>query len=656
MPGWWSEEKINATVQRDYVWREIGSRRHQEHLHRPLEFGQGLTDDTYLDWILQKGKRLFLILNHIGIPEWIFHVLDKSLDDDDLPLTEAALYDLNLFGGKSETLDKKFYKQQFKFVVKDLEPGDHVDYRDEEIVPVEPIIKRTSVSGNQSSIDKVCVHDRYYTRKKVSTSGENGIDRVHFVMHVKALHAIRHPHLVSLWASYTQSDFSYMLFTPYTDSTLKNFLDDPPKSFKQLEKAQRHATLLRWTHCLTSALAYLHSRGLTHQSIRPSSISVSDDRTIYLFDFAAHRALDYGDSSNPYKAEIYDHAAPENWQRKACLHETAPLKTILPGGGRTMRRIRTAPAVTARSNSSTSSPDHQRNRSMTESSSSSGHSRPRNALITTFAPPSLIGNPSFPADVFSLSTILLHLLSFLLGHSPKATATYRGRHNRLAGRGGAPADASFHKNLPQVGTWMDELQHEAKEKERVFRKAKAQGRAESQFWASVVGAIGICRDGLRKDIADRIDARRLEKDVRKWVDRGLGVGRRWCCGGETEEVIPGMSFASVAGAEPYTKADLQREEESLRSVSMASWGSQLPIERPTSLADTLTVEGTSIISRKEERFLGDDDYRNYNFYIPEEQEDDWPIRQDLKPLPMRPRPLPLDLDQETKRRMKYWPT
>ena len=532
MPAWWSEEKINGTVSRDYVCREIGSKRHQEQLHRPLGFGQGLTDDTYLDWIVHRGKRLFLILNHIGVPESIFDVLDKSLDDDDLPLSEDALWDLNLFGGKSETLDKKLFKLQFKFIVRNLVPGDHIDYGDHEIVPVEPTAKRPGVSGSQS-FEKASIGERFYTRKKVSTSGENGLDRVHFVMHVKALHTIRHAHIVSLWASYTQNGFSYMLLTPHNDTTLKSFLDDPPRSFKQLEKAQRHATLFQWTHCLTSALAYLHSRGLTHQSLRPSSISISNDHTVYLFGFAAHKALDQGDGSQPYNAEIYDHAAPENWQRKTCLHETAPLKTLLPGGGRTTRRIPTAPAIASRSNSASSTYGHQGTRSTTESSSSSSTSRPRNALVTTFAPSSLIGNPSFPADVFSLTTILLHLLSLILGHSPKASASYRGKHNRLAGRGGAPADISFHRNLHQVGTWMDELQQEAKEKERVFRKAKAKGKGESAFWESVNGAIGVCREGLRKDVADRINAKDLEKRVRKWVDRRLGAGRRGCCNTET---------------------------------------------------------------------------------------------------------------------------
>lgn len=629
MPAWWSDERIRATVNREYVCREIGSsKRLLEQLHRPLSFGQGLTDDTYLDWIIQKGKRLFLTLNDVGVPESIFQVLDKSLDDEDLPLSEDALWELNLFGGKSETVDKKFFKQQFKFLVRDIEPGHHVDYKDGEFVPIEPVSRRPSVSGN-SWIDKVHVGERLYTRKKVSTSGDTGIDRVHFVMHTKALHEIRHPHLVCLWASYTQNEFSFMLLTPSVEISLKTFLEEQPKSFKQLAKSERHEILLKWTHCLASALAYLHNRGLTHQSIRPSSISVSYDNTIHLSDFAALRALDQQESSTPYKAEIYDHAAPENWQRKACLHETSPLKTIPPGGGRTMRRLPTMPDATPRSGSVSTNVSHRRTSSQTASSSSSSASRRRNALITTFAPPSLTGNPSFPADVFSLSTILLHLLSLLLGHSPKSSAAHRSKHNRLAGRGGAPPDASFHKNLQRVGSWMDDLQHQAKDKERIFRKAKVKGKGESTFWASVGGTLGVCRDGLRKEAMDRIDANRLEKEVRKWLDKGLGTGRRWCCRGEDEEVILDISFSSNTGVEMVPEVQDKDQEKSLRSVSMASSEVLLPIERPLSVADTLSVDGTSVIHRKEEYIDGS------GVFLPEDQDNNWPIRQSLTPLPYR---------------------
>ena len=530
MTTWWSEEKIIWTVDREYIERELGSKKHQERLHKPLSFGDGLTDDTYLDWILERGRRFFLILNYIGTPEWVFETIDKSFDDDDLPLSEAALWDLNLFGGKSETLDKKFYRAQFKFLVRGLEPGGHVDYDLDEVVPVDPIVKRATVSSNHD-IDKVSVQERLYTRKRISISGDTGVDRVHFVMHLKSLQTIKHPHIVSVWAAYTQGDFSYILLTPSIEITLKSFFDEQPKSFKNLEKQERRETILRWTHCLTSALAYLHEKGFTHQSIRPSNISIDNKYNVYLSDFAALKALDSDDNPNPYSCELYDHAAPENWLRKPYLHETAPAKTIAPGGGRTSRKIPVVPLPPSPYNPKSPTSTNPRTRgSITTSSSSSSNSRPQHALITTFNPPLPATPPSCPADVFSITTMLLNLLSLLLSHTPKSFASHRSRHNRHAGRGGAPADASFHANLKEVGTWIDTLIKESNAKEKKDRKS---GKRDV-IWGSVAQIAEVCRRGMRQEARDRISARELEMEIRASIDKALGSDARKCCGEEPE--------------------------------------------------------------------------------------------------------------------------
>ena len=633
MPAWWSEERINTTVNKEYLWRELGSKKYQEQLNRPLAFGHGLTNDTYLDWIILKGRRLFLTLNHIGLPECIFQVLDRSLDDDDLPISESALFELNLFGGKSETLDKKFHRQQFKFLVKDLVSGQHIDYGTHDVVPVEIVNKRPSVSSLHTT-DNVCFHDRLYTRKRFLTSGENGLDRVQFAMHLKALQALKHPHLVNVFASYTQADFSYLLLTPPTETTLKSFLEEQPKSYKLLEKEERRAILLKWTHCLSSALAYLHSKGFTHQSIRPSSILVSAQNTICLADFWALRVLDDDEKSYASKAETYDHAAPEIWQRKSCLHETAPLKTTLPGGGRTRSRLPSVSAAappTSRSGSiSTVVGSHTSTRSRTESSSSSSHSQSRNAIITTFAPPALTDSPSFAADVFSLTAILLDLMTLLLGRTVKAFASHRSKHNRTAGRGGAPADASFHKNLEQVGTWMESLQTQAKEKERVFRKAKLKGKAESLFYGSAAGVVGVCKNGIWRDPSHRLTASELEKEIRQWVDRGLGTGRRWCCGAEAEEVIPGMSFTSLTGANEGSEG----KGGTVRAESLASFDMQLPIERPMSLSESVSIDSTSVTSRMEEDIGSARTSDTRNLFTPNDRED-WPLQRESRILTER---------------------
>lgn len=527
--NWWSDEKIDATVTAEYVSRELQTDANQAALHRPLAFGDGLTDDTYLDWILQRGRRIFLILNHIGCPQWIFEIIDKTFDDDDLPLSEEALWELNLFGGKSETLDKKFYRQQFNFMVQEFQPGGHVDYGDDDVLPLEPIVKRMAGVSSSQACNRVCISDRVYARKKISTSGENGIDRDQFVMHMKALQDIRHPHLVSVWATYTKSSFSYVLLTPTLDLTLKSFLDEQPKTFKHLLKQERREILIRWTHCLTSALAYLHEKGFTHQAIRPSTVTIDQNFRLYLNDFGALKALDIEGNPSPYNCEIYDHAAPENWLRKPSLHESAPLRTTLPGGGRTTRRLPTEPT---RPLNPYPVPGQSRRRSdATSSCSSSTHSRPQKALITTFAPPRLDLPSSCPADIFSLTTILLHLASLVLSHSPKSFAAHRSRHNRHAGRGGAPADASFHVNLAQVWKWMDLLEREA-----AGRHHKDQKRGEEGIWESVGGIVNVCRGGLKREPAERIGSRDMEREIRGWVDKALGAGRRQCCGEEKEEV------------------------------------------------------------------------------------------------------------------------
>lgn len=532
MTTWWSTERINATLNREYVERELGSLKNREALHRVLRFGDGLTDDTYLDWVLERSPRFFLILNDIGCPEKIFDIIDRSFDDEDLPLSQDALWEHNLFGTRSETLDKKFYRQQYSFLVQELEPGGHVDYGVWEVVPVEPVVKRGQISNTQV-VDKVFAYEHLYTRKKIPGSGEEGIDKVHFMLHLRGLAQIQHPHLVSVFTTYSQDDFNYVLLAPSAELNLKQVFEDQSKQFKLLEKKDRREIVLTWAHCIASALAYLHDHGFVHKGIRPSNVIIDQNSKVYLSDYAALRVLDCEDTTGSYNGELYDHSPPENWLRKPYLHETAPLKTYLPGGGRTSRRLPKPRSQASEMRPPPSPISSIVNRSASRSASSSGSSstnaRPRNAVITTFAPQrnsaASIITKQYPADIFSFSAVLLTLLSFLLGHSPKTFASHRCKLNRQAGRGNAPPDASFHKNLKQVENWMDKLTKQAGQKEK----------KDVKFWGAVVELIGVCRLGLGKDPGSRISASEMEKKVGGWVDWGLARRRRCTCHDSKEE-------------------------------------------------------------------------------------------------------------------------
>ena len=607
MTAWWSNERISTTVNAAYVERELGSKNLVEKVHCVLAFGDGLTDDTYLDWILERSPRFFLILNEIGVPEKIFEIIDKSFADDDLPLSQDTLWELNLFGGKSETLDKKFHREQFNFLIQELEPGGHVDYGDWAVVPVEPFVKRPGIT---KANDKVYAHGNLYTRKKIAVFDDNSIDEVQFITHLKSLSTIHHPHLVSIWSSYSQENLLYVLLTPATEITLKSFLEEQPKAFKSLDKAERRETFLTWTHCLAAALAYLHDRGFTHQTIRPSTITVDHNNKIYLGDYSALKSLDTEDSPNSYNGELYDHAAPENWLRKPRLHETAALKTILPGGGRTSRRIPKSPTTERK----TSLPLQSMPVNITRTSSKSGSSgssthtsRPRNALITTFTPierrtsiASSITSRSSKleaADVFSLTTILITLLSMILQHTPKTFASHRSRLNRQAGRGNAPPDASFHKNLNQVAKWLDMLAKEAGQREK----------KDMKFWGAVGENVKLCRFGIMKEAKERMLAKELDHKIGGWVEWGLGRKRRCTCEVARETSVQPNTRSSAELSSKYALDPLSWGRRPSRPdwLPTSELSRSLPESRPQSLdaAKQSTVWGLGDLATLHENMM-----------------------------------------------------
>ena len=576
MSAWWSDDRIRSTVTREYINDRLpGSK--QGSLHRPLAFGDGLTDDTYLDWILLRGKRLFLIFEDIRLPECIFEAIDRSLDDNDLPLSEEAVADLNLPNVKTSSSGKAFYRRQYKYIVRELHEGHHVDYGAEEIVPVDPLAKRSGILSSHN-VDKVSIGNSWYSRRKVVVGGDEGVDRIHFLLHLKSLMRLKHPHLITVFATYTQGPHGYVLSTPSLEVTLKSLLEDPPKSFKALPKSEKRGLLLQWIHCLSNAIAYLHEQGIAHQAIRPSNIYIDSQNHIYLGESAALDALEGNAPS--YDRENYEYASPELWQRKPVLQEINPSRATLPGGGRTGRRLpknkpdsqlpgstSPSPTMAGAVTNSVSSPStvsgfsHNPRSStatsistapstapttqtfLTNSSSSSGTSTIRKrTLITTFAPASL---PTLlPSDIFSLSAIHLQLLSALFSlassshsaskFSAKSLRNHLSKHNRSAGRGGAPADSSFHANLAQVGSWLDKLQKEAQD--------KIKGSEDDAIWEAVIKLADVVRMGMTKDWNERWEARKGER----WV---CSLVLRWggCCGGNGQGPLPQQPYESING-------------------------------------------------------------------------------------------------------------
>ena len=109
----WSEEDIKDLVTEDFLRASLPLKSHI-FLETDLVYHEDLTDDTYLDWILARCRKLFLVLNEIGLPEHIFKVVDEFVDDLDLPFLAQDLKELKL---PKTSLEEAFLRAQFKYVV-----------------------------------------------------------------------------------------------------------------------------------------------------------------------------------------------------------------------------------------------------------------------------------------------------------------------------------------------------------------------------------------------------------------------------------------------------------------------------------------------------------------------------------------------------------
>ncbi|MCJ1391324.1 hypothetical protein MMC18_004187 [Xylographa bjoerkii] len=590
MNDWWTNEKVDTVVESKYILEKLGSKHHAK-LNLPLAFGQGLTNDTYLDWIISHCKRLFLILDDIGCLENIFKIIDKSLDDSDLPIAEGEICELDLTSGKSTAMDKKFFRRQFYFTIHELRAGEHVDYGPDDIIPVKPT-KKSRGFLSSDDVDKVCIEDKIYTRRRMDLSGEFGVDKVHFVMHFKTLQRLQHPHLLPVWSTYTQGDFAYVLLGPTSDTTLKSFLEDPPKYFKGLSKPEKREILIRWVHCLADAVAYLHESGYAHQSIRPSNILIDDQNKIFLGEYAAIDALE--EVEPVYKKEAYDYEPPERWQRKPIVQEVAPLRTTLHGGGRTNRRLKestykipslvqtrqrtdsnsnrllrlatdttasptwqdhspsiftnefydpTAPVtpsitptspIASASFSSTNSPiQTTRSHSISHTAASRTSANTvitaiRTTVLNTFSHDT-IPDP-YPSDIFSLAAIHLHLFTSVFYLASSSISKSRWSPDSLRDHLGKLNVTAGRGGAPPDRSFHVNLGQVSTWLDKLEKEAN--GRSEATFFA-LSALIGLVRRGLAKSWQERHKARDAEREVRSILVRWSATSLGTCCGAIT---------------------------------------------------------------------------------------------------------------------------
>jgi hypothetical protein len=337
---WWTDDRIDATVNHAFILAQL-TPDERSLLEQSISFGGGLTDDTYLDWILERAKKFFLILVEIGVPDQIFGLVDESYDDADLPIALSAVPDLRLTQDPDRNLDKKFYKTQFRFLIRNITEGQNLQYTEEETIPVETVgLKAGIVPLGKDGTDKVrlaSTHHEVFARKRVPLNQPpNHVSEAEVLSELLSLRKLAHQHLASVYASYSYGDSIYVLLTPASEYTLKSFIADTPKHFEGLPKAERREILINWPHCLANGLDWLHAKGLAHGAMRPSNILIDASFRIYLGQSDAFNIT--LSSVKADDVEIYQYAAPERWKRSAKVQTSGPGKVALPSGGRTGRK------------------------------------------------------------------------------------------------------------------------------------------------------------------------------------------------------------------------------------------------------------------------------------------------------------------------------
>ena len=313
---WWTEERINAKVTREFISSKLRLEERQR-VHRPLAFGDGLTDDTYLDWILARAKRLFLIMVECGVPNEIFNVVDASWDDDDLPIPLADITRLSLFHRSNERLHNKFHSTQFQFLLRPLHAGGHVDYASNEVIPIDFVHRLAPAAALQhwTRIHMPKLPETVYTRRKIPLGDPKAemdpAAEAQFHADIRTARSLSHRHIAPVWASYTAQNYGYIIGGFQAEHTLKSFIEfRSPTSFQKVEKSERHAIMMGWMHCLAETVAWLHQNGTCHSAILPSNIVINAANEVAFSDVGCLKTFQKDKKRDP--AEPYNYGAPEN--------------------------------------------------------------------------------------------------------------------------------------------------------------------------------------------------------------------------------------------------------------------------------------------------------------------------------------------------------
>lgn len=451
---WWTDERINEKVTREFVTSRLQPHE-RGRLTQPVGFGD-LSDDTYIEWILEKARRLFLVLAEIGEADGIFAVVDRSWDDDDLPLEMDDIEQLALSNRRDEHASARFYSTQFTFLLRELQSGVHIDYAPNEEVPLEYVMGLPPAASlqNWSRVHLPKRSKEIFVRRKFALGNAESPTAFEstFLMDVESARMVEHDHIAPIWASYTAKGIGYTLTSFVGQHTLRTFIDHrDPTQYKKLSKPEKRWLVLNWMHCLADAVATLHQNGFCHSAIRPSNIIIDDHNAIAFSDVSSLETFQR--DKRPDAMDAYIYSAPETQSTPGIIQANSAAPSPVVSSTRHASMV-----SKSSSGSSNSSASLGRKLSKATSNDFTGFNFGFRRTKPVPKPRSRV-HETEKADIFSLGCVFLEIITFMLKKKPHDLVKHRSSKQRTNTSGkSSRTDSSYHVNLDKVESWMTILE------------------------------------------------------------------------------------------------------------------------------------------------------------------------------------------------------
>lgn len=507
---WWTEGRITEKVTREFVTSRLKPTE-RDKLEQHVGFGD-LTNDTYMEWILEKARRLFLVLAEIGEADRIFAVVENSWDDVDLPLSPKDIEKLALANRRDDQANARFFHTQFNFLLRELRHGVHIDFAPNEEVPLEYVMGLPPAVSlqNWSRVHLPKKPNKLYVRRKfaLSTPEIPGCFEEDFFMDVESSKMVSHDHIVPIWASYTFKDIGYVITDFVCQHTLRSFIDHrDPVQYKKLPKPQRRYLVLGWLHCLADAVATLHQNGFCHTAIRPTNILIDDQNNIAFSDVGSLETFQRDKKSDAMEMYIYDtpEAHPETQPVEQVSNPASPSSPTWPMWPSSPTATTRKHSIASKTSSGSSNSSKTQRQKLTKAPSSSNDFGGFNFGFKKGKQP-VKQHPHTQetehADIYSLGCVFLELMTFMLKKKPHEFVKHRTSKQRInPGGKNSRTDSSYHANPDKVESWMKVLED------------FAAAQQDNEGLEAVPYVLALIRNMLAPDPGERPSAREVRDQV-----------------------------------------------------------------------------------------------------------------------------------------------